>query len=319
MLAMLLGQAGAGPQESRDALERLQEVVQLRLEEGVLRKEKILPALLVSAQPRYAESQAWFATQAIASLQGALGPDSLRLCEACMAPRAYVHDGSLSYQTGPIGLDEIARLDDQLRGTARAAKTAIWVDETGGGVSVRIVDLSTGNILLAQNLDPSFDELRNTERMYTLSEELERRSRGGSLTQAFLDLGLLPSQHVSFDWTDQFGARNRHMAGVTLSLFDPIFGVGGNYHYVTPLFDTAIGVKGILSVPRLVLRAADSLGGGDTSDPDVPGLDPLITGVFVARVPFGRSNYGLFGSVSTNGRVTFGISLMNISLIPVIP
>lgn len=318
MLAMLLGTAHAGPEESRDALERLQEVVELRLEDGTLRKKDVLPALLVSAEPRYAESEAWFTTQVIASLQGALGANSLRLCEACMAPRAYVQDGALAYQTGPIGLDEIARLDEQLRGTARAAKTAIWVDETGGGVTVRIVDLSTGNILLARNLDPSFTELRNSERIYTQSEELERRASGRSLTQAFVDVGVFPSQHASFDWTDQFGARNEHMAGLTISLFDPILGIGGNYHYVTPLFKTTIGVKGIASVPRLAVRAADSLS-GDNNETNVEGLEPLLTGVLVARVPFGRSNYGLFGSISTNGRVTIGISLMNISLLPVLP
>ena len=53
-------------------------------------------------------------------------------------------------------------------------------------------------------------------------------------------------------------------------------------------------------------------GGGDV-------LDPLVTVVGVARVPFGRSNYGGVVTVSTNGQVGIGISLLNISLLPVIP
>ena len=57
-----------------------------------------------------------------------------------------------------------------------------------------------------------------------------------------------------------------------------------------------------------------SVGGADT---DV--IDPLLTGVAITRVPFGRSNYGAILSVSTNGTVGLGISLMNISLLPVLP
>ena len=37
------------------------------------------------------------------------------------------------------------------------------------------------------------------------------------------------------------------------------------------------------------------------------------------RIPFGRSNYGALLTASTNGQVGFGISLMNISLLPVLP
>jgi len=44
-----------------------------------------------------------------------------------------------------------------------------------------------------------------------------------------------------------------------------------------------------------------------------------LTGVAVVRVPFGRSNYGALLSASTNGQVGLGISLLNISLLPVIP
>ena len=45
----------------------------------------------------------------------------------------------------------------------------------------------------------------------------------------------------------------------------------------------------------------------------------LMTGVFVARVPFGRSNYGAVLTASTNGQIGVGISLMNMSLLPVLP
>jgi len=45
----------------------------------------------------------------------------------------------------------------------------------------------------------------------------------------------------------------------------------------------------------------------------------LITGVAVVRIPIATSNYGVLLMASTNGRVGVGISLMNTSLLPVIP
>ena len=45
----------------------------------------------------------------------------------------------------------------------------------------------------------------------------------------------------------------------------------------------------------------------------------IFTGVFVVRLPFGRSNFGLVLTVSTNARVALGLSLLNVSLLPFIP
>jgi hypothetical protein len=278
--------------------------------DGLVPAEDVMPAILVSAQPHYEESQPWFAVRAIEVLQRSFGRDGLRLCEACMAPRAYVEGGSLTWQTGPVGLDEIVRLDDQTRGEARPARSAIWLDEHRGGVAIRIVDLHTGGVLFAQNVDPSLVESANTERMYTLSEELERRARGDSLTQAFVDFGLYPGQHVSLDWTDQWGSTNANLTGVTISLLDPILGLGVCHYRRLPLANLLIGAKGIVSLPTVIARSQGSEG-------DI--LDPTLTGVAVVRVPFGRSNYGALATVSTNGAVGLGLSLLNIHFLPVLP
>jgi hypothetical protein len=63
-------------------------------------------------------------------------------------------------------------------------------------------------------------------------------------------------------------------------------------------------------LPTAIARGAGATGGL---------LDPMITGVGMLRVPFGRSNYGVAFAVSTNGEIGAGLSLMNISLLPVIP
>jgi len=317
ILAFLLGLGGLAHADStttRDALDRLQEVLEMRIEDGVLSQEDLSPALLVSARPRYVDSESWYATRAIEVLQVTLGEGSLRLCEACMAPRVHVQEGTLLYQAGPVGIDEVVRLDDQLRGQATPARVGIWLDEHRFGVSIRIVDLRTGAVVFAQNIDPNLIENERRERNYTMAQDLERRARGDSLTQVFVDAGLFPNQHISFDWSDQFGKNNRHMAGFTVSFIDPLIGLGGNYHFVTPILNMSVGAKFLVSVPRALIRSL-----GDIGDADIDLIDPLLTGALVVRLPFGRSNYGLYGSFSTNGRLALGISLLNISPLPVIP
>lgn len=309
-MLLLEPESRAGEATTREALDRLEELLDLRINEGALSADEVLPAVLVSTQARYEESAPWFPTRAIEVVQGAFGTSGLRLCEACMQPRAWVEDGALIYQTGPVGLDEIVRLDDQIRGDAPAARTAIWIDEQRGGVSVRIVDLHNGRVLFAQNVDPSLVEYKNTQRMYTLSEELERRARGDSLTQGFVDLALYPGQHVSIDWTDQWGASNGNLTGITLSALDPVLGLGVSHYHRIPFFNVLLGGKLLVSLPTAVAQSLGAGAGGGI-------LDPMLTGVAVGRVPFGRSNFGACVTLSTNGQFGLGLSLLNVSLLPV--
>lgn len=313
-LAMMVSTAAADPTATRDALERLDEVLTLRVESGLLREEAVMPALLVSAEPRYEASADWFSTRVIQLLDGAFGDGGLRVCPACAVPRVAAEDGVLVYQSGPMGLDEVLRLDAQTRGDAPPARSAIYVEEHTNGVAVRIIDLATGRVLFAQNIDPDLIEYGNTQRTYAMAEELERRARGDSLTQAFVDVAVVPGQHISLDWTDQWGAHNQRMSGVTLSVVDPIVGVGACHYRATRLFNTAVGGKLLMSLPTAVVDAVDPGGGGGG---DV--VDPLLTGVALVRVPFGRSNYAGVATVSTNGEFALGISLLNVTLLPVLP
>ncbi len=303
--------AMAGPEATQDALDRMDEVLELRIDDGRIPMRETTPVLLVSARPLYEESAPWFATRVAQILQERFGSASLRICEACMVPRAWVEDGHMTYQTGPIGLDEVVRLDDQARGQAEPARAAVWVDEWQGGVSVRIVDLRTGRVIYAQNVDPYLVEYKNTRRMYTFAEEYERRARGESVTQAFVDMAVYPGQHISLDFCDQWGKRNSSLTGVTFSILDPVLGVGPAHYQRTELFNTLVGAQVVISVPTALVASL----GDDTGDV----IDPLLTVVGVVRVPFGRSNYGAVATVSTNGAVGLGVSLMNIRLLPVIP
>jgi len=302
--------ANAGPGQTQGALDRAGELLELRLEDGRLSRDEVLPALIVSAEPRYVDSEAWFEGAAVGVLSEAFGSGGLRLCQACMVPRTVVERGQLVYQTGPISLDEVRRLDEQARGAATPARSAIWLDEAPGGVSLRVIDLNTARVLYAQNVDEALVEHANTRRVYTLSEELERRARGDSLTQAFVDIAVYPNQHISLDWTDQWGATNANLSGVSISFVDPMIGLGAVHYRRLPYYNILVGGKGLVSMPTALARTL--------SDTNIDILDPIFTAVGVVRVPFGRSNYGAVITASSNGKLAIGVSLMNISLLPVL-
>jgi hypothetical protein len=292
-------------------MDRLGEVLALRVDEGQIQPQDLSPALLVQARALPGTDPAWFSTRAIEVLQGGLGLAELRLCEACLAPRADVGPGVLTWQAGAASLDELRALDAHGRGAAAPARSAVWLEEVPTGVAIRVVDLDSGQVLFARNLDPGLVEHRNSRRLYTLSEELERRARGDGLTQLFADFALFPGQHVSLDWTDQWGATNSNLTGLSISAFDPVLGIGAAHYRRVPVADSLLGGKLLLSIPTGAVKAL-----GESAD---DALDPLVTVVGVVRVPLGRSNYGALLTASTNGEIGLGISLMNISLLPFLP
>lgn len=315
LIALLLP-AGAWAQRetSRDALERLEETLTMRMEDGALTLQDLSPAIVVSVAPAFEETRAWYPAAALSTLVHVFGAGALRACEACMAPRVYVEQGKVEQVTSSLGATEIVRLDENARGTAPPARAAIWLDETAEGVSLRVIDLRNSRILLAENFDPRLGETTRTRRNFTLTRELDRRARGEALTHTFFDATVYPGQHVSLDFVEQWGDHNENLSGVSASFFDPVVGVGGAYYRVVPrAFNLMVGAKVLMSVPTALVNAVtDGQGGGGL-------IDPLLTGVFIVRVPIATSNYGVTFSASTNGRFGVGVSLMNISLLPVLP
>lgn len=313
VLSVLLPTVALAQREaSREALSRLDETLALRMEDGGLSVKELLPAMVVSVNPAFEETRTWYPTEAIATLVRVFGAAGLRACEACMAPRTYVQEGLVEQVTVNLGTPEITRLDEATRGKSAPARTAIWLDETADGVSLRIIDLRNSRILLAENFDASMTGQARTSRNLSLVRELDRRARGDSITHAFFDVTVYPGQHISTDWVDQWGETNANLSGFSLSLFDPVLGVGGCYYRVIPsALNITVGGKLLMSLPTGLVRGI--------SGENVDVLDPLLTGVFLVRVPIARSNYGITFSASTNGRVGVGFSLMNVSLLPFLP
>jgi hypothetical protein len=312
LCALLPTAALAQRDASREALSRLDETLALRIEDGGLALKDLLPAMVVSVNPAFEETRTWYPTEALATLVRVFGAGGLRACEACMAPRTYVQEGRIEQVALNLGAAEITRLDEANRGSSAPARTAIWLDETTEGVSLRIIDLHNSRILLAENFDAAMRGPARTRRNLSLIRELDRRARGDSLTHSFFDVTVYPGQHVSTDWVDQWGDTNANLSGFSVSLFDPVLGVGGAYYRIIPsAFNLTVGAKVLMSLPTGLVRG---IAGGD-----VDLIDPLLTAVFMVRVPIARSNYGITFSASTNGRVGVGFSLMNVSLLPFLP
>ncbi|MCU0695033.1 MAG: hypothetical protein MUC96_00740 [Myxococcaceae bacterium] len=301
-------------ESTRGALSRLEESLPRRLNDGVLSLKDVVPALVVSTLPAFEQTRAWFPAAAVTSLSRVLGPGSLRACEACMAQRLLVEDGRLEQVASSLSIQDLARLDAVTRGTSAPAVSAIWLDETAEGVAVRIVDLRNGRILIAENVDAALAQQAASRERVTQAEEYERRSRGDALAHLFVDVGFLPQQHVSLDWLEQWGPDNCNLSGFTASVFDPLLGLGASYfRVIPPAFNLMVGAKLLVSVPNALITAINP-------DQPTPFLgDSLFTGVFMVRVPLFKTNYGLVASVSTNGRVAVGISLLNFSFLPFLP
>ncbi len=320
LLAVLLAPALARAQRdtTREAMVRMEEVLAGRQEDGVgLVVKDLVPAIVVSVTPAYEETRKWYPTAALTTLSHLLGGNAgLRACEACMAPRTQVEQGHIALTSGSPNIQEIIALDAAGRGKGSPARTAVWLDETESGVSLRIVDLRNSRIVIAENFDAQLAETTHTYRNLAMSRELERRGRGDSLTHIFFDAAVLPSQHVSIDFDEQWGETNANLSGLTLSLFDPIVGIGGSYYRIIPqALNIMVGVQVLVSVPTAIINAV----GGNMGTTNTAIFDHLVTGVLVVRLPFSSSNYGLVATLSTNGRFGVGISLLNISFLPFLP
>jgi hypothetical protein len=299
-------------ENTRESLLRMEETLAMQLEDGGLSRKDLTPAIVVSLDPAFEQSRTWYPTAALATLARVFGAGGLRSCEACMAPRLYVEEGRVEQVTTTVGAAEIIRLDESGRGGAAPARTAVWLDETPQGVSLRIIELQTSRIVLAENFDPALTEAARTRRNFTMARELDRRARGDSLTHNFLDVALYPGQHVSLDWSEQWGTTNANLSGISLSLFDPVLGVGAAYYRVVPkALNITVGAKVLMSMPTAIVRAfAEDVG-------EI--IDPLLTAVLVARVPVFSSNYAITLTASTGGRFGIGFSLMNTTLLPFLP
>ena len=279
--------------------------------------DELQPLLVVETLSNYEESQGWLEGRVTQILSRVLGSNNLRACIACRQPRVLSEYGRLEHRSGTVGVAELRDLDARLRGIAMPAKAGLWLSEHARGVSLRIVSLDTGRVLLAENVDATRSERAQTAMRIETVRELDRRNRGDGITHAFVDIGLYPNQHISADWVEQWGESNRQLSGLSISLFDPVLGIGAAHFWVMPFANSLVGAKLLMSFPTATAEYASSIAEDGADSPEL--IDPLLNLIAVFRMPIARSNYSITVTASTNGRIALGLSTLNTSLIPVLP
>ncbi len=324
--AVMLGLLGAAPALAQrattlGALARAREAIVEAQRDGRVPTDVVV--LVASVRPAFIETQASFPAAATAVAIDAFGARQVRGCDACMNPRLVQGNGGLRYETGELSLADLVGLDAAARGRGPAARLALWLDETPAGVALRIVDLADGSVLLARHLEPGLDTLVRSTRHVSVTEDVRRRLRGDSLTHVHWNLGLYPGQHLGLELLDQFGPQRQDMAGLSLSLVNPVLGIGGAYQHVfTEAWNVAVGAKVIVGIPGLVLQTLNNETGANI---DATGLigGPL-TAMATAQLPIFDTNYAVFAFAGLHlplfvPSAGIGISLLNVHVLPILP
>lgn len=300
-LALQSLSARAQSQNLKLSLERMEEVLRLRMEESVFTVNDVSPMIVVSVAPYFEESKASYANFAVASLQRVFPTSGIRVCTPCMTPQTTQDSRRLEMRIGAPTLEEIREIDSRYRKDAPEAKAAVWLDETKEGVTLRIVDLQTARVVYADNVNPNLVWTQRSSRNFDRARDIHSRLRGQSLSHKIYDFGIYPGPSFALDLVEQWGSGNEHLSGISFSLYNPTLGIGASYGRAFSEFaNTMIGGKVHVGVVEAIGR---SLTKSDTNL-----LGPLITYTGFVRVPvpsFG--NYGVYAFV--NSQSSFGLGI----------
>ena len=309
----LFQNAFAMRESTQESLERFEEILRLRQDEGTLNEKEFLPIIVVSASPGFQESEKSF-TSGVLAVLGKIFPQSgIRYCVECQRPRIHSADGILESQSGVISLEEVRKFDERIKGDSPPARAGVWLDETPEGISVRFIDLNSGRVIYADNITPQLIWSKRSSKNFSVSRSLLMRQRGDSINHSMIDMGLFPTPHFSLSWAEQWGESNRNLTGLSLSLFTPVLGIGANYYRVFPeMLNIAFGGKVLMSVPTALVASFTK---GKT--PDL--FDPLVTFTGEMRIPIWTTDYCGFAFVASSGKVGLGFCALNISILPVLP
>jgi hypothetical protein len=276
----------------------------LRYEFAELRERNaaITPILVATPQYHWEESKNDFAAEMTNSLQRAFPEQGALIpCAECFQNRVYVsNDNRTVVQNGELSLTDLARLREQ-PGFAQA-KSLFISRETPSGISMKLLSIDDGRILYSGIADATLT-LYDARRPMGLARELERRKRGEALSYTFFDLGVYPEGLFQFKWLEQWGTRNQHLSGFALGLYNPSGALGITYHYMLPTRrQTTLGLTGYYMMSGLFKDGTSSAGSNIVAQGM---LHFAISG-----------SYGLFASLSSEGTISAGISLLNPVLFP---
>ncbi len=306
--------------QTRDSLFRAEEVLSALWDDGVFDENNLSPMIVVGVFPYSEDTRRELSARGYSVLRRSFRDVTLRICQACMSARVFQKQGRLDYSIGLPPPEDVKRLDEQMRGVSPPARSMVTLTESARGVALEIVSLVNGRVLYAEHFTPELERERRSRQSFSRAAELQRRSRGESLTHSFVDYGLLGYNvagglvgvHLALDWMEQWGPNNEFLTGLSISVVGPVLGVGASAGMAFPqLFDALMGAKVHLSVPNLLVSTIAQ------SDQEI--IDPTVTVTGYLRVPYGLDNYGAFLFGSSSGSLGIGISSLNTSILPVVP
>jgi hypothetical protein len=292
--------------QTTEDLQRLEDDLANALQEDPTIAEKISPMLVPSAVHYWAESREDFDDAVDAMLQRRFSsPGSLIECRECDTHRLHMQDNArININNGPLSISEFQKIR-QVAAYA-AAKSVVMVKETPSGVFMRIVSIEDGTILYVK-LANAAETLDSVRVPMNYAREYHRREREEALGFVRINLGVLPKPLFQVDFQEQWGSRNQHISGVSLSLIGPIGAIGANYRYLLPKIKQAdLGLGVYFPLQNLALPG-DGAGNAIKSQ------------VYQVMGSYGLGNtFGVFAALSfgAESTVSIGISLYNPLFMP---
>jgi hypothetical protein len=299
-------QAMAVLAQTTDDLQRLEDDLTQAIQDDATLTEKILPILVPTAMHYWTESRDDFDDVVKAMLQRRFpSPGSLIDCSECDTHRLHMQEEArININNGPLSIGEFQKIRQVP--TYASAKSVVLIKETPSGVFMRIVSIADGAMLYVK-LANSAETLDNVRVPMNYAREYHRREREEALGFVRINIGFLPKPLFQVDFEEQWGSRNQHMSGVSLSLIGPIGAIGANYRYMLPMVKTAdIGLGIFFPVQNLALP------GGDAGE-------SIKAQVYQAMASYGIGNsFGVFTAFSIGAETNFsvGISFYNPLLMP---
>ena len=206
-----------------------------------------------------------------------------RDCVACRFPRTYAEPGRLERsepgQSSPnFALSTITSAEMVLQPNPESG----WRKPLAGSrlrsySSHQVASFLPKILTLNEANEPSLHNGWNA------CANLSDANWGEGITHAFVDIGLYPGQHISGDWVEQWGPDNRQLSGLSVSLFDPVLGIGAAHYWVLPFGESLVGAKLLMSFPTATAEFATSIADEDEDPPEL--IDPLLNLVAVYRMP----------------------------------
>ena len=290
--------------QTRLDLLKLEDQLRFRMERDDSFKKRLVPMLVAPPRSTWTESRDDFPESAMNSLRSVFGgTDALVVCPDCDTNRLIQrNDGKTVINNGELSLADLIEL--RKHPAYAEAKSVAVVKETPSGVWLRVIDLNDGAVLFASLADSS-ETLDGSRPYMNSSREMERRKMGESLSYVFLNMGIYPTPSFQAEWLEQWGPRNNHLSGIAISLLNPIFAIGGVYHYMLPSFRRANVGLGVFYPMQNMFSA------GDAPNDAIGGF--VLQGMLQYGV---TGTFGVFAGATSEGDVSIGVNFFNPILMP---